>query len=185
MTKSKLKDKKIFTTGAVAKLFGININTVIKWFDEGKINGFRLPISNDRRIPISSLREFMAKNNIPMDLLEEDGPMRRQFTRFDYDLPIEFTVSNGKAYGPYPGRLQNISEGGACISTVGLEGLTIPTHTLQLDFMVDSGPLSEVPMRGEIIRMQPGNDELAIGMKFFADDPNFQQKIHSFIETNF
>jgi hypothetical protein len=28
--------KKIFTTGEVARLLGININTVIKWFDEGR-----------------------------------------------------------------------------------------------------------------------------------------------------
>ena len=65
--------KKIYTTGEVAKILGLNINTIIKWFDDGKIKGFKLPGSNERRIPAKSLTEFMQVNDIPLDFLEKEG----------------------------------------------------------------------------------------------------------------
>ena len=60
---------RVFTTGQVARIFSVNINTVIKWFDEGKLKGFRLPSSNERRIYRESIVEFMKEHEISTDLL--------------------------------------------------------------------------------------------------------------------
>lgn len=60
---------RVFTTGQVAKIFSVNINTVIKWFDEGKLKGFRLPRSNERRIYRESVTDFMAAHDISLELL--------------------------------------------------------------------------------------------------------------------
>ncbi len=59
----------IMTTGQVAQVFSVNINTVIKWFDEGKLAGFRLPKSNERRIYRESVTKFMTDHGITDELL--------------------------------------------------------------------------------------------------------------------
>ena len=60
---------RVMTTGQVARVFNVNINTVIKWFDEGKLEGFRLPRSNERRIYRESVQAFMKLHGITDDLL--------------------------------------------------------------------------------------------------------------------
>jgi hypothetical protein len=50
--------KRVFTTGEVATLFGVAPRTVGKWFDTGRIKGFRLPPSGDRRMTRDSLLLF-------------------------------------------------------------------------------------------------------------------------------
>jgi excisionase family DNA binding protein len=61
--------ERVMTTGQVAQVFSVNINTVIKWFDDGKLEGFRLPESNERRIYRDSVRAFMTAHGIAEDLL--------------------------------------------------------------------------------------------------------------------
>ena len=41
----------IFTTGQVAKICKVAPRTVSKWFDSGRLRGYRIPGSQDRRIP--------------------------------------------------------------------------------------------------------------------------------------
>ena len=61
----------VFTTGKVAKLCGVTINTVVKWFDSGALQGYRIPSSGDRRIPRKNLVEFMKSHSFPLGELEE------------------------------------------------------------------------------------------------------------------
>ncbi len=48
---------KVFTTGQVAKICKVAPRTVSKWFDSGRLKGYRIPGSQDRRIP----REYLIK----------------------------------------------------------------------------------------------------------------------------
>lgn len=73
--KSKWADKKIFTTGEAAEVCKVSQQTVIRCFDSGRLNGFRVPGSKFRRIPRSELIKFMQENDIPTDVLE--GPAKR------------------------------------------------------------------------------------------------------------
>ena len=52
-------DKDVLTTGEVAKVCNVAARTVSKWFDSGQLQGYRIPGSKDRRIPVSSLQQFM------------------------------------------------------------------------------------------------------------------------------
>lgn len=61
-----LSDSKTLTTGKVAKLLQVAARTVVKWFDSGRIKGYRLPGSLDRRITVGAVREFVLANGIPM-----------------------------------------------------------------------------------------------------------------------
>jgi len=62
--------KEIFTTGEVAKICHVAPRTVSKWFDTGKLRGYRIPGSRDRRIPREHLVAFMRVHGIPMDGLD-------------------------------------------------------------------------------------------------------------------
>lgn len=58
--------KDVLTTGDVARLCGVAPRTVSKWFDTGKLRGFKIPGSRDRRIPRESLVRFMRAHGIPL-----------------------------------------------------------------------------------------------------------------------
>lgn len=62
---------KVFTTGQVAKICGVATRTVSKWFDSGKLKGFRIPGSRDRRIPEKELRKFLIAYEMPIELLDK------------------------------------------------------------------------------------------------------------------
>ena len=62
--------KAIFTTGQVAKVCHVAPRTVSKWFDAGRIKGYRIPGSQDRRIPRAHLIEFLRQHGMPLDGLE-------------------------------------------------------------------------------------------------------------------
>ncbi len=64
------RTKQVFTTGEVADICKVSQQTVIRCFDSGRLNGFRVPGSRFRRIPRESLIAFMKSNQIPMDALE-------------------------------------------------------------------------------------------------------------------
>jgi excisionase family DNA binding protein len=69
-----LNDKDVLTTGEVAKICNVASRTVSKWFDSGQLQGYRIPGSKDRRIPVSTLVQFMKKHNIPLDGLMSGAP---------------------------------------------------------------------------------------------------------------
>ena len=52
--------KKVFTTGQVAKICKVAPRTVSKWFDSGRLRGYRIPGSQDRRIPREHLLRFLT-----------------------------------------------------------------------------------------------------------------------------
>lgn len=59
------KGKNVLTTGEVARICNVAPRTVSKWFDSGKLRGYRIPGSRDRRIPVDELSRFMKQHNIP------------------------------------------------------------------------------------------------------------------------
>lgn len=65
-----LADKKIFTTGEAADLCKVSQQTIIRCFDSGRLQGFRVPGSKFRRIPRDELIRFMQANGIPTDVLD-------------------------------------------------------------------------------------------------------------------
>ena len=67
---SKYADKQVFTTGEAAEICSVSQQTIIRCFDSGRLQGFRVPGSRFRRIPRAELIRFMKTNEIPTDLLE-------------------------------------------------------------------------------------------------------------------
>src|SRR5260370_7125903 len=65
--------KKLFTTAQVAKICKVAPRTVSKWFDSGRLRGYRIPGSQDRRIPREHLIKFLKEHGMPLGELEEEG----------------------------------------------------------------------------------------------------------------
>jgi len=63
----------IFTTGQVAKICKVAPRTVSKWFDSGRLHGYRIPGSQDRRIPRQHLIRFLKEHGMPLGELEDEA----------------------------------------------------------------------------------------------------------------
>jgi excisionase family DNA binding protein len=160
--------KKIYTTGEVAKLLGININTVIKWFDEDKISGFRLPGSRERRITHTALISFMNENKIPMELLSDAADMRerRTETRFPADIPVQLDFGSLQCEA----KINNISEEGALVlmPPESAGKFTIGDFMLHVSFLGD--PFMGHDTQAKIANVRPINNMVALGVTFVPDD---------------
>jgi CheY-like chemotaxis protein len=62
--------KKVFTTGQVARICKVAPRVVAKWFDAGRLHGYRVPGSQDRRIPRDHLIRFLKEHGMPLGELE-------------------------------------------------------------------------------------------------------------------
>jgi len=70
---AKIED--VLTTGKVARICSVAPRTVSKWFDSGALQGYRIPGSKDRRIPVNQLIRFLKKHGMPLNGLMT-GSMR-------------------------------------------------------------------------------------------------------------
>lgn len=77
--------KSVYSTGEAAAICKVSQQTIIRCFDAGKLQGFRVPGSRFRRIPRESLIKFMKENDIPLDLLDSG---RRKVLVVDDDPEI-------------------------------------------------------------------------------------------------
>ncbi len=82
------KIKNLFTTGEAAEICKISQQTIIRCFDSGKLDGFRVPGSRFRRIPRDSLLRFMRENGIPMDNLSQARAAKIKVLIVDDDQEI-------------------------------------------------------------------------------------------------
>jgi len=62
-------DKQVFTTGEAAKICNVSQQTIIRCFDSGRLQGFKVPGSRFRRIPRAELVLFMQQNNMDIGRL--------------------------------------------------------------------------------------------------------------------
>jgi len=77
--------KDLFTTGEAASICKVSQQTIIRCFDAGRLEGFRVPGSRFRRIPRQNLVRFMKDNNIPLDTIESG---KRKILIVDDDAEI-------------------------------------------------------------------------------------------------
>ncbi len=84
-------DKKVFTTGEAAKVCKVSQQTIIRCFDSGRLNGFRVPGSRFRRIPREELIRFMRDNDIPLEAI---GSTRKRVLIVDDEPEIVSLITD-------------------------------------------------------------------------------------------
>ncbi len=82
------KLKNLFTTGEAAQICNISQQTIIRCFDSGRLEGFRIPGSRFRRIPRDNLVKFMKENGIPLDNLNAEKNGKIKVLIVDDDVEI-------------------------------------------------------------------------------------------------
>ena len=63
---------KVFSTSQVAQICKVAPRTVSKWFDSGRLKGYRIPGSQDIRIPREYLIKFLKEHGMPLGDLEDE-----------------------------------------------------------------------------------------------------------------
>ena len=105
---------KVFTTGQVAKRCGVASRTVRKWFDSEMLRGYRIPGSDDRRIPQESLIKFMKEHGMPLGDLEDDAMVKVLIVAQDQvlvenlrrEMPVERLFKTGVAASGFNAGIQ-------------------------------------------------------------------------------
>ncbi len=126
--------KDVLTTGEVARICHVAPRTVSKWFDSGKLRGYRIPGSRDRRIPLAQLVAFMRVHGIPLDGL--DGGICRVLI-IDADAPEALTEALNST-----GRYQTLAASNEFEAGVLAEQLS--PHVIIVDIGDDKGEAAAV-----------------------------------------
>lgn len=71
-----MKNNDVYTTSDVAKICRVSTRIVTKWFDADILKGYRLPSSKHRRFTYDNIRNFMAKQDMPLQWLDEAADER-------------------------------------------------------------------------------------------------------------
>lgn len=97
--------KRVLTTGEVAKHCGVNFRTVLRWIDRGELKAYQLPGRGDNRVRIADFLEFLTTNQMPVPdefappsnrvLIVDDEPgtansLRRTLDRAGYDTMVAY-----------------------------------------------------------------------------------------------
>jgi len=181
-----VRRKSSYTTGEIAKILGININTVIKWFDGKQLKGFRLPGSHERRVPYETLKDFMRANELPLELLpapEESGRgYRRAYPRKVVSLSAELALSSGSEAVTVPVSVINISRLGAKAEVESGQGLSIPTPPVEVLLKFTSEPLSGFEVKSHLIHINAAQ-KITMGLKFLDLSGEWEGKLANFLDS--
>jgi excisionase family DNA binding protein len=120
--------KKVFTTGEAAKVCKVSQQTIIRCFDSGRLNGFRVPGSRFRRIPRAELIRFMRDNDIPLEAIGSD---RKRVLIVDDEPEIVSLITE---LLDYDGRFEVRSA--ATGYDAGMETERFKPHLIVLDYML-------------------------------------------------
>jgi excisionase family DNA binding protein len=85
-------DKRVLTTGEVAKYCGVHFRTVIRWIEREHLKAFQLPGRGDNRVEIDDFIQFLEKNKMPIPeefqdqdnrvlVVEDDSAMANAISR--------------------------------------------------------------------------------------------------------
>ena len=64
MSRVAKQNSQVLSTGTIARLLHVCPRTVAKWIDSGKLAGYRLPGSGDRRVTKTAYNEFLEKEGL-------------------------------------------------------------------------------------------------------------------------
>ncbi|MBU0551769.1 PilZ domain-containing protein [Myxococcota bacterium] len=171
---------RVFTTGQVAQVVNVNINTAIKWFDEGKLEGYRLPRSKERRIYRESLVAFMERHDISSDLLERfehhratRRPRAQRAHREQRGAPrcVSSGLRAALRIGPVeiPVGLNDLS-----LTGVALRGFCAPNQQIPEEFelsILDLNGARLLETRCQLIHLRREVGGLTLGCRFLQLDP--------------
>ena len=122
---------KIYTTGEVSRICKVATTTVNKWFDTGRLKGFRVPGSRHRRIPRENLIAFLRDHGMPMDSLEDESRLQLLIVSRDAALVADLKSELEKS-----GQV-NVTVTGSAFDA-GIQAESVPPECVLVDLDVGS-----------------------------------------------
>ncbi len=61
-----MPDKRVLTTGDIAKYCGVNFRTVIRWIERGHLKAHQLPGRGDNRVEVRDFLAFLRSHDMPI-----------------------------------------------------------------------------------------------------------------------
>lgn len=58
-------EKMVLTTGEIARHCGVNLRTVIRWIQKGRLKAFQLPGRGDNRVRLEDFLDFLRVHQMP------------------------------------------------------------------------------------------------------------------------
>lgn len=71
-----MEQKRILTTGDIAKYCGVHFRTVIRWVERGQLKAYKLPGRGDNRVQLQDFLAFLKAHKMPIPT-EFQGSARR------------------------------------------------------------------------------------------------------------
>jgi CheY-like chemotaxis protein len=104
------RSKDLYSTGDIARICGVTINTVVKWFETGELKGRRTSKTGARRITRKNLFSFLKRQGFPPDTASREkyrivvvdndktviSTIKKAF-RHSYGCTVDATASNFEA----------------------------------------------------------------------------------------
>lgn len=56
----------IYTEDQVAQICKVTPRTIAKWFDSGRLRGYKVPGTQERRVPREHLIRFLRERRVPL-----------------------------------------------------------------------------------------------------------------------
>ncbi|HDH97100.1 MAG TPA: helix-turn-helix domain-containing protein [Proteobacteria bacterium] len=182
----KIRRKNSYTTGEIARILGININTVIKWFDDEQLKGFRLPGSLERRVPYEALKDFMRSHNLPLELLpapeESERGYRRAYPRKVVSLSAELAIKGSDEAVTVPVSVINLSKLGAKAEVEAGKELKIPAPPVEVSLKFAADPLDGLEVKSHLIHLNAAQ-KITMGLKFLEMSEEWEKKLESFLDS--
>ncbi len=166
------KAKDILTTGDVAKLCHVTIRTVIKWYEQGRLDGYRLPGSRDRRFTRPAVESFIRENDLPDVFLGSEGEEGVRVLVVDDDEAIRNLVQ--RTVAELPGfEVRTAATGWEA----GLQTASYEPHVLFLDYRLGD------TTGGEVLKTIRSHDKISqpviIVMSAYLEEEKVQELLTS------
>lgn len=82
---------KTLTSGEIATYCDVNLRTVIRWIESGKLKGFKLPGRGNNRVLVEDFIEFLERHDMPIpDVLK--GTATPSILIVDDEMPVAKSI---------------------------------------------------------------------------------------------
>jgi two-component system, OmpR family, response regulator RpaA len=140
----------VFTTGQIGRLCHVAPRTVSKWFDSGKLRGYRIPGSDDRRVLRADLLRFLRENGLPCTALESqtllagvEPGLAAKLGGESVPTPFDLGRAVDAAFGQHRVVVDAASWGAGISREVGKRLRTILPQALLIVLLPDDEPESD------------------------------------------
>lgn len=82
---------KTLTSGEIASYCDVNLRTVIRWIESGKLKGFKLPGRGNNRVLVDDFIDFLERHDMPVPS-QLQGDVNPKVLIVDDELPVAKSI---------------------------------------------------------------------------------------------